>query len=233
MTDSETRVLARTAVVLLLVSAGRFAWEARRGPPLLPEVRDDLPALLAESRRLQEEDELRVRPLGPGERVDPNRAPEAELDRLPGVGRGTARAIVEARELGGGFAFPEDLLRVRGIGPATLERVRPHLDLTRPPPNAARAVVGAPTARAETARPAAVPVVGSRRSTAGAPVDLNGANAAALEELPGIGPVLAQRILEVRAARGGFRNAEELLDVPGIGPATLARLQPLVRIEGR
>ena len=212
MTDSETRVLARTAVVLLLVSAGRFAWEARRGPPLLPEVRDDLPALLAESRRLQEED---------------------ELDRLPGVGRGTARAIVEARELGGGFAFPEDLLRVRGIGPATLERVRPHLDLTRPPPNAARAVVGAPTARAETARPAAVPVVGSRRSTAGAPVDLNGANAAALGELPGIGPVLAQRILEVRAARGGFRNAEELLDVPGIGPATLARLQPLVRIEGR
>ena len=61
MTDSETRVLARTAVVLLLVSAGRFAWEARRGPPLLPEVRNDLPGLLAESRRLQEEDELRGR----------------------------------------------------------------------------------------------------------------------------------------------------------------------------
>lgn len=116
-------MLARTAVVLLLVSAGRFAWEARRGPPLLPEVRNDLPGLLAETRRLQEEDELRGRLLGPGERVDPNRAPEAELDRLPGVGRGTARAIVEARELGGGFAFAEDLLRVRGIGPATLERV--------------------------------------------------------------------------------------------------------------
>ena len=77
-----------------------------------------------------------------------------------------------------------------------------------------------------------MPVVGSRRSAAGAPVDLNGADAAALETLPGIGQTLARHILEARAARGGFRSAEELLEVSGIGPATLDRLRPLIRIVG-
>src|SRR5687768_4908966 len=120
MTDSETRVLARTAAVLLIVSAGRYGWELRRDPRVLPEVGDDLPALIAQSRRLVEDNRRRERPLGAGERIDPNRAAEAELDRLPGVGPAAARAIVESRERDGTFAGPDDLLRVRGIGSATL-----------------------------------------------------------------------------------------------------------------
>lgn len=91
------------------------------------QPRDDLAELRAESRRLEEENARRARPIGAGERIDPNQAPEAELDRLPGIGSATARAIVEAREREGPFARPEDLLRVRGVGPATLERMRPHL----------------------------------------------------------------------------------------------------------
>jgi competence protein ComEA len=61
-------------------------------------------------------------------------------------------------------------------------------------------------------------------------VELNAASAAELTLLPGVGPKLAQRILDERARLGGFRSLQDLDAVSGIGPATLARLAPLVRV---
>lgn len=65
----------------------------------------------------------------------------------------------------------------------------------------------------------------------GAPLDLNGAGEAELDRLPGIGPVLAGRIVAHRAAHGPFRSVEDLLAVPGIGPRLYARLAPLVAVR--
>ncbi|NDA54401.1 MAG: helix-hairpin-helix domain-containing protein [Actinobacteria bacterium] len=56
--------------------------------------------------------------------VNINRASVAELDQLPGVGPSTARAIVEHRERHGPYATVDDLLAVRGIGPAKLVEMR-------------------------------------------------------------------------------------------------------------
>ena len=71
----------------------------------------------------------------------------------------------------------------------------------------------------------------SRDAAASAtPLNLNHANAAELDGLPGIGPVLARRILEHRREHGGFLAIEELLAVPGIGPRLFARLRPHVRV---
>ena len=64
------------------------------------------------------------------------------------------------------------------------------------------------------------------------PLDLNTAVAADLELLPGVGPALAQRIVEHRAAHGAFSSIDGLRGVRGIGPKTLARLRPLVAIAG-
>lgn len=61
-------------------------------------------------------------------------------------------------------------------------------------------------------------------------VNVNSADAAALDTLPGIGPALAQRILEWREQHGPFRSVEELLEVSGIGDATLRRLRDLVTV---
>jgi competence protein ComEA len=66
-------------------------------------------------------------PATPAAPVDLNRATVADLDILPGVGPATAAAIVAWRDENGGFRRVEDLLEVPGIGPARLERLRPHV----------------------------------------------------------------------------------------------------------
>lgn len=61
-------------------------------------------------------------------------------------------------------------------------------------------------------------------------VDLNTADVAALDALPGIGPVIAQRIVDWRTEHGSFTSVEELGEVSGIGPAVLADLHDRVRV---
>ena len=56
--------------------------------------------------------------------VNINRASVAELDALPGVGPSTAQAIVDYRTTNGPFGSPEDLLNVKGIGPAKFDAMR-------------------------------------------------------------------------------------------------------------
>jgi competence protein ComEA len=62
-------------------------------------------------------------------------------------------------------------------------------------------------------------------------IDINTADAAALMELPGIGPVLADRIVAHRTANGPFPDVESLADVSGIGPAILDSVRDLVAVE--
>jgi competence protein ComEA len=74
------------------------------------------------------------------------------------------------------------------------------------------------------------PAAGSPAGSGGGLVDLNTAGVAELDALPGIGPVLAQRIVDHRSRQGAFRSVEELDDVPGIGPAIAAELAELVTV---
>ncbi|MFS8586751.1 MAG: ComEA family DNA-binding protein, partial [Acidimicrobiia bacterium] len=65
---------------------------------------------------------------------------------------------------------------------------------------------------------------------AGGLVDVNTADAAALEALPGIGPATAQAIIDHRERHGPFRSVDDLLDVRGIGEAKLAQIRDLVTV---
>ena len=62
-------------------------------------------------------------------------------------------------------------------------------------------------------------------------VNINTADADRLDALPGIGPVLAQRIIDWRTANGPFTDPEQLLEVDGIGQATLDRLRDHITTE--
>lgn len=73
-------------------------------------------------------------------------------------------------------------------------------------------------------------VAASGDGSSAGPVDLNSATAEQLDALPGIGPVLAQHILDFRNAHGGFRSVDQLRDVSGIGDSTFADLAPLVTV---
>jgi competence ComEA-like helix-hairpin-helix protein len=63
------------------------------------------------------------------------------------------------------------------------------------------------------------------------PLDVNSATARQLEALPGIGPVLAAKIVAVRERSGGYGSVEDLRRVPGIGPKRLAMLRGLVVVR--
>lgn len=80
----------------------------------------------------------------------------------------------------------------------------------------------APPAGAEPASgsPGAAPTSG--------PVHLNTATVEQLDELPGVGPVTAQKIVDYREQRGAFSSVDDLDAIPGIGPARLEQLRELV-----
>jgi competence protein ComEA len=68
---------------------------------------------------------------------------------------------------------------------------------------------------------------GAGESATPARVSLSSASVAELDALPGVGPVTAEKIVDYRAAHGGFRSVEDLDAIPGIGPARIEQLRDL------
>lgn len=208
------------AVLLLGAAVIRFVVAAPgSADPLLGDRPSIADSLLAAGDSAVREKERRSRPLQPGERIDPNVAGDEELDRLPGVGPAKALRIVREREENGPFTSIDDLARVQGVGPGSVERLRPFLRID---PTVARAA-GSPAERT-TRAPSGARV----RAAATRLIDLNRATAEELQAIPGIGPVIAQRIVAYRDERGPFRRPEQLMEVPGVGEKTFERIAPLV-----
>lgn len=223
LTPDESRALTFVAGLLLLSAAAHLA--AVPEPGGAPAGGFDLQAHIEATRAAVAEAERASRPLAPGERLDPNTATATELARLPRVGSALAARIVADRERHGPFRGADDLARVRGIGPAMVEALQPHLafDPAALPPVGPRVIRGG--GAAGSAR-------GGDAGRAGPVLELNTADAAALAGLPGIGPVLAARIVAYRDSAGPFPDVDALQGVKGIGPATLERLRPRLRAGG-
>lgn len=199
LTTDEHRALTFIAALLCLSAAVRFVGLPE--PVAVPEGGVELAGQIEAVEAAVAEREAMTRPLADGERVDPNTAPVAELARLPRVGPALAARIVADRESNGSFRTLGDLGRVPGVGDRTLELLAPHVAL-RPGPTASDG--------------------GTMRAGA---LDLNRATVAELQRLPGVGPVLAARIVAYRDSVGGFRGVDDLVAVKGIGSATLARFR--------
>jgi competence protein ComEA len=83
---------------------------------------------------------------------------------------------------------------------------------------------------------AATPVAtASPRATPSAepsgPININTAPASRLEDLPGVGPAMAARIVEYRATAGRFSRVEDIMNVSGIGAKKFARMKPFLSIK--
>lgn len=173
-----------------------------------------------------------ARPTEPAFTLDLNRADRAELRQLPGIGEALAGRIDDYRRAHGPFRHLDDLRKVRGIGPATIERLRPFVSVEGPP----REEEDAPPAPPPPRRPRELPADGlvsvslQKKPVVLSRIDINFATPEQLRKLPGIGPKLSERILETRQ-RQPFTSVDDLRRVPGIGPKTLERLRPLVTVD--
>jgi len=76
--------------------------------------------------------------------------------------------------------------------------------------------------------PSAVEAAGASNAGIGPKLSLSSATADQLDELPGVGPITAQKILDYRAEHGPFRSVDDLDAVPGIGPTRIEQLRDLV-----
>jgi competence protein ComEA len=167
---------------------------------------------------------------GPAYRVDLNRAERPDLLQLPGVGPSLAERIEDHRRERGPFRSVDDLAAVRGVGPALLARLRPLL-YVRSEQAADRTERPAPGKRSPSdPKSGAAPRAGGRKETnLAAPIDVNRATAEELQRLPGVGPKMAQRIVDERQ-KGRFKTVDDLRRVTGIGAKTLEKLRPHVTV---
>ncbi len=124
--------------------------------------------------------------------IDPNTASQEELIRA-GFNWRISRTIIRYREKGGRFRTPDDLKKIYGITPGMYQAVSAHIGINDDH----------------------VPIV---KPLASLPdrISLNTADSVTLEKLPGIGPVLAKRIVRYRTLLGGFYSPEQLKEVYGV-----------------
>ncbi|MDQ0403727.1 competence protein ComEA [Streptomyces sp. DSM 40167] len=205
------------ALTVLLVVAGLFAaqhfWTGRTQSVAAPEVVREAAAVGA-----RDEDGRK----GEGKAVDgaaPTAGAEIVVDvggkvRKPGVHRLPAGSrVADALRAAGGV---RDGAKTDGLNQARFLVDGEQVVVGAPAPVAGVAPGGAATAGSGAAAPAA-------------PVSLNTATPDQLDTLPGVGPVLAQHIIDYRTQHGGFRSVDELREVNGIGERRFADLRDLVR----
>jgi competence ComEA-like helix-hairpin-helix protein len=135
------------------------------------------------------------------DKIDPNTAGPDELQLLPGVGQGTAAAIIAYRDSAGLFQYLDDLDKVKGVSRGLLEKLAPFVTLRFRPADAAEKI------------------------------NLNLATKEQLISLPGIGEKTANDIIEYRGQHGKFGSIEDIMNVKGIGRKTFEGFKELITVE--
>lgn len=220
MHRSERRALLSLLGLAVLGHAIRLAADRPGEPP--GQVR--LLATLPGSSPLAHRDSTLAlgRPLGPGERIDVDRAGVLEIARLPRIGVALAKRIVADRDTRGPFGSLAGLDRVPGVGPGLLRQIEPHVAFS----GGSRVAGPITGVGGGGALPGAAPSPGRLSG----PLSLNSATAAQLDSLPEIGRARAAAIVRDRERRGPFPTVEALARVPGINPALVARLRDRLQV---
>ncbi len=133
---------------------------------------------------------------------------------------------------GGGSAAPVTVMML----PAQTEA--PTVPTTLPAPETTAPTAGTtvpetqPAAQLSTQPPASQPPATENAGSSSGRININTATVAELKTLPGIGDVLAQRIVDYRTAHGAFTRIEELMLISGIGEKRFAAIRELVTVGG-
>jgi len=210
-TSRERRVVLFLSTIFLLGNGIRLyrktfpaeGGEALRLGSLEPADSIEVARLLEESRAIRDQEEKAKHVELP---LDVNKAAVWELTALPGIGPERAEKIIKERERKEGFKALTDLLDVSGIGKKSLAALE---DYILPLPSTSM-TEGAVTSEV---------------------IDINTATVDQLESLPGIGSVIAARIIDEREDGGPYLSVADLQRVKGIGKKRLEDLELFLRIE--
>jgi DNA uptake protein ComE-like DNA-binding protein len=142
---------------------------------------------------------------------NPNIVAAADMKRL-GLPNNLIRTILRYRAKGGKFYRKEDLLRIYGMDDAQFYRLSPFVILEHPE-----------TKRILPPKP--------RPEATNKAININLADSALIESLPGIGPVYARRIINYRRILGGFYGKNQLAEVYGLPDSVLAKIEDRIIID--
>lgn len=208
-------ILVAALIVASLVALTLRGLDARRAPPIvITDIAAERPVVVVIDGAVASPG---VMTLPPGARLN---------DAVTRAGGFTAGAATNELNLAR-LLVDGERVTVAAAEPAATD---PTIDRTVGV--ATPAVTGAPTERSAPVTP---PIVSSRRPTPTPPaagstslIDINRATSAELDSLPGIGPVLAERIVAYREENGPYRSVDELEAVDGISMNTVEELRALI-----
>jgi competence protein ComEA len=132
--------------------------------------------------------------------IDPNTASLEDLI-LTGFSLRIARTVIKYREKGGKFRTPDDLKKIYGLTPEIFQTVEPFIKIINQAPG--------PLHMTESSRT----------------ININTADSVLFEKLPGIGPVMARRIIRYRTVLGGFYSTEQMREIYGISDSLFSGIR--------
>jgi competence protein ComEA len=226
----QRRGILLLAALLVIVVLGRIAWTKLSEPeaidfdapaPYIAE--EDSTFKKKKGKEPSDFPKARVKKQMPAPgSIDLNKAAPSDLEKLPGIGPTFSQRIVRYRDAIGGFDSVAQLQKVYGLPPETYENVKSVFYLSSKPEKASEEekifTKDSVEQRSEEAVELQV-------------IDLNQADSAALDQLPGIGPVLSARIVKFRERLGYFTSKDMLELVYGFSEENREKALPWLEIK--
>lgn len=156
----------------------------------------------------------------PAALVDINSASQKELEELKGVGPATAKKIIDGRP----YKSVNDLSKA-GLSAKAIESVKPFVTVGKAPAAAAAKDMTKPVKEAQ--KEAKSAAKSASAAVQGAKVNINTADKAALDALPGIGPVKAQAIIDGRP----YKTIEDVMKVSGIKEKAFEKIKDMITVR--
>lgn len=176
-----------------------------------------------------------------GPPIDINTATADELARLPGIGTVLSQRIIKFRDSRNGYTSVEELRDVYQLSPEVYEDIKAHLVIS-PYPIVETASIsgeaqpmltrgGGPNLRENALRGPEIPANLPRSAAmAAGSVNINTADSALLDQVPGIGPVLSKRILRYKKMLGFYTSVDQLQNVYGLSEGNFQQMKSFLSV---